>query len=361
LGEHGPASDGSDPASVYGPRMRSIRLIEPAAPLEERDLPDPRPMPDEVVVEIRAAGICHSDAHYRAGRGRVALPRTLGHEIAGLVIETGPGVTNLSVGDRVAVHYLVSCGTCVECARGGEQFCLRGEMFGKERDGGFAERIAVQARNAVLIPPEIPLDTAAVMMCSTATVYHALRLASLRPDESVAIIGFGGLGVSALQCARALGARSVAAIEVVPEKLQAAAVLGAIPIDGRCDDLAVELKRAAGGRGVDVVLDLVGAATPRLAALQSLAPGGRLLLVALGPQPFTFDPYADLLTRERRIIGCSDHLLSELPELMDLARRGDIDPSSAITRRVPLDAPAINQVLDDLDRGTSHLRTVVTR
>lgn len=341
--------------------MRSVRLIETAKPLVDLAIDFPEPAADEVLIEIHAAGICHSDAHYRAGRGRVALPLTLGHEIAGIVIEIGENVTNVAVGDRVAAHYLVSCGTCADCARGGEQFCEHGEMFGKERDGGFAEWIAIPARNAVLIPQPIPFDEAAVMMCSTATVYHALRLASLQPGESVAIIGFGGLGVSALQLAGALGASSIAAIDVVPEKLAAATSLGAAAIDARRDDLSHEIRRIAGGRGADVVLDLAGNASSRLAALRSLAPGGRLVLVALGPQPFTFDPYADVLTRERRIIGCSDHLLTELPELMDLARRGDIDLSSVITRRVPLEAHAINEVLDDLDRGTSHLRAVVTR
>jgi len=341
--------------------MQSVRLIEPARPLVDQEIPDPACAPDEVIVEVRAAGICHSDAHYRGGRGRVALPLTLGHEIAGVVLEIGDDVTNVAVGDRVAVHYLVSCGTCADCVRGGEQFCAQGEMFGKERDGGFAEWVVIPARNAVLIPPSIPFDEAAVMMCSTATVYHALRLASLQPGESLAVIGFGGLGVSALQLAGAFGASSITAIDVVPEKLAAAAALGAVGVDARRDDLSNEIRRITGGHGADVVLDLAGIAAPRLAALQSLAPGGRLVLVALGPQPFTFDPYADVLTRERRIIGCSDHLLTELPELMDLARRGDIDLSSAITRRVPLEANAINEVLDDLDRGTSHLRSVVTR
>jgi propanol-preferring alcohol dehydrogenase len=341
--------------------MKSVRLTETAKPLVDLDIDYPEAAAGEIIVEIHAAGICHSDAHYRAGRGRIALPLTLGHEIAGIVIEIGDDVTNVSVGDRVAAHYLISCGTCAECIRGGEQFCVRGEMLGKERDGGFAEWIVLPARNAVLIPPSIPFDEAAVMMCSTATVYHALRLASLQPGESVAVIGFGGLGISALQLAGAFGASSITAIDVVPEKLAAARSLGAAAIDARHDDLPNEIRRITGGRGADVVLDLAGIAAPRLAALQSLAPSGRLVLVALGPQPFTFDPYADVLTRERRIIGCSDHLLTELPELMDLARRGDIDLSSAITRRVPLDAQAINEVLDDLDRGTSHLRAVVTR
>ena len=178
--------------------MRSVRLIQPATSLEDRDIDYPEAAADEVIVEIHAAGICHSDAHYRAGRGRVTLPLTLGHEIAGVVIEIGDDVTNVAVGDRVAAHYLVSCGTCAHCVRGGEQFCAHGEMFGKERDGGFAEWIVIPARNAVLIPQPIPFDEAAVMMCSTATVYHALRLASLQPGESVAVIGFGGLGISAL-------------------------------------------------------------------------------------------------------------------------------------------------------------------
>src|SRR6476619_2344654 len=134
--------------------MHAVRLTQLKSPLVDEEIDDVVAGPGEVVVDIRAAGICHSDAHYRAGGGSVTLPLTLGHEIAGVVRGTG---------QRVALHYLHD----------------DGRMLGKEVDGGYAERIVVPAANLVPIPDGVPFDAAAVMMCSTATAYHALRLASL--------------------------------------------------------------------------------------------------------------------------------------------------------------------------------------
>ncbi|MGZ4809630.1 MAG: alcohol dehydrogenase catalytic domain-containing protein [Thermoanaerobaculia bacterium] len=305
------------------------------------DVSDPSPRAGEVVIEIRAAGICHSDGHYRAGRGNVRLPLTLGHEIAGVVVSAGRGVKSVRAGDRVAVHYLISCGDCDACRRRGEQFCETGRMIGKELDGGYAERIVIPAANAIPVPETIPFDQAAIMMCSTATVYHALRLASLQRGETVAILGFGGLGVSALKVAQALGAGRIIAVDVVPSKLDLARSLGA--------EVATELK------DVDIAVELSGQAPVCLTGLRGLAPGGRMMLVAINLRSLTFDPYADVLGRERRIIGCSDHTRQELLELMAMG----LDLSEAITRRVPLEEGAINDVLDDLDRGTDHLRTVI--
>jgi propanol-preferring alcohol dehydrogenase len=327
--------------------MRAVRLTAFHAPLEEHEQPDPAPGSNEVLVEIRAAGICHSDAHYRAGRSSVALPLILGHEIAGVVIDRGASVTDVAIGERVAVHYLLSCGACDRCRRYGEQFCERGAMIGKDGDGGYATRILIPARNAVPIPDNIAFEHAAVMMCSTATAYHALRLSGLRESESVAILGFGGLGVSAVQLARALGAQTIYAVDVVPEKLRAAENLGAIPID------ASRLK------DVDVALDFAGNAATTTAAIRALAPGGRLMVVAINLPCIECDPYRDLLARERHIIGCSDHLREELVQLLDMASRGVIDLSHAITRTVPLRADAIDAVLDDIEHGTTHLRTVI--
>lgn len=333
--------------------MRAIRLLANNQPLELRDLPDPTPGEGEIVIDVHCAGICHSDAHYRAELGRTAIPVTLGHEIAGVVSAAGANVHGVNKGDRVALHYLVSCGTCERCTRYGEQFCAQGAMLGKERDGGYAERIVVPASNAVPIPDEVPFEGAAIMMCSTATAYHALRLSALQPHESLAILGFGGLGVSAAQLAHTFGTSRVFAVDVVPEKLALAKTFGATPIDARDADL----RDALGG--VDVVLELTGNANVAQNALRAMAPGGRLMIVALDLRSLQLDPFTDLLARERRIIGCSDHTRAELVELMELARRGEIDLSRAITRTVPLDANAINAVLDDLEQKTGHLRTVI--
>jgi 2-desacetyl-2-hydroxyethyl bacteriochlorophyllide A dehydrogenase len=318
--------------------MHAVRLTRPDAPLVDETLADPRAGDGEVLIDIRAAGICHSDAHYRAGRGTTALPLTLGHEIAGVVVGTG---------ERVAVHYLVACGSCDACRTYGEQFCVRGAMIGKDRDGGYAEGIVVPARNAVPIPDSVSFEHAAVMMCSTATTWHALRLSRVQKGESLAILGFGGLGISALQLARTLGVETIFALDVVPKKLAAAERMGAIPME--------TAPRA------DVVLDFAGHPATTSAALRALAPRGRLILVAINLRELDFDPYRDVLAKERHIIGCSDHLREELVEVLDLAARGAIDLSSAITRTVPLRADAIDAVLDDIDRGTAHLRTVIVR
>ena len=320
---------------------------------------DPRPARGEIVVDVRAAGICHSDAHYRSDGGRTRPPLTLGHEIAGIVTATGEGIDGAIIGTRVALHYLISCGACAHCRRYGEQFCTSGAMLGKDCDGGFAERVVAPAVNAVPIPDEVAFAEAAVMMCSTATAYHALRLSALQPHDSVAIIGFGGLGASAVQLAGILGVREIYAIDRVQEKLVLAESTGAAPIEATRGGFRDALLAATAGRGVDVALDFTGSAAACGDALRSLAPGGRLMLVAIDIRSLTIDAYADVLGRERRIIGCSDHTRAELFDLMGLAQRGELDLSRVITRRVPLEADAINGVLDDLDHGTTELRTVI--
>src|SRR5947208_10072115 len=206
--------------------MRAIRMLRERAPLVEQNVDDPVAGEGEVVVEIRCAGICHSDAHYRADASRVRLPVTLGHEIAGVIAGTNR---------RVALHYLMP----------------NGDMLGKERDGGYAERVVVPSANAIPIPDEVSFEEAAIMMCSTATALHALRLALFQPGQSLGIIGFGGLGFSALQLARALDASRVVVSEVVPEKLALARSLGA----------------ETGALDVDVVLDFAGHPSTTLAAL----------------------------------------------------------------------------------------------
>lgn len=302
--------------------MHAVRLRQLQSSLVDDDVPEPVAGDGELLVDIRAAGICHSDAHYRAGGGSVNLPLTLGHEIAGVVAGTN---------DRVALHYLHD----------------DGRMLGKEVDGGYAERIVVPAASAVPIPDGVSFEAAAVMMCSTATAYHALRLAGLRRGESVAIIGFGGLGASAVQLAKVLGADRVFAVDRVPEKLDMAKTFGAIPI--AAEDL----------RDIDVALDFAGHPATTLQALRSLRRGGRIMIVAINLRELAIDPYRDVLAHERHIVGVSDHTREELVELLDLARRGTIDISRVITRKVGLNADAINAVLDDLDRGTTQLRTVI--
>src|SRR4051812_24112452 len=212
--------------------MKAIQLVRPGTPVEMRTVPTPVIGAGDVLVRVRAAGICHSDAHYRAGRSPVRpLPLTLGHEVAGTIESVGSDVKNISVGDRVCLHYLTSCRHCFHCDRGEEQFCPTGSMIGHYRDGGWAETIVVPARNAVPLPEEIPFEHGAVLMCSASTSLHALRRARLSGGESVAVFGVGGLGMAAIQLARALGAIDVYAVDIDRSKLDVATSLGAIVVD----------------------------------------------------------------------------------------------------------------------------------
>ncbi len=217
--------------------MRAVQLTHIGKALEHADVPIPEIGPSEVLIRVGAAGICHSDAHYRAGISKIDdLPLTLGHEVAGRVEEVGSDVTHLSAGDRVCVHYLARCGACEFCVRGLEQFCRSGQMIGKHRDGGYAEFIKVPGANAFALPDEIPFEVGAIMMCSSATALHALKKARLKAGESIAIFGFGGLGFSALQLARAFDCADVYVVDINPAKLASAANMGAIAIDARTAD-----------------------------------------------------------------------------------------------------------------------------
>src|SRR5207248_9887415 len=238
--------------------MRAVRLVQVGKPLEQVDVPLPEIGPSDVLIRVAAAGICHSDAHYRAGISQIdSLPLTLGHEVAGTVEKVGAQVANLAAGDRVCVHYLVTCGRCDFCKRGQEQFCRDVQMIGKDRDGGYAQFIKVPGANAFPLPDEIPFEIGAIMMCSSATALHALKKARLKSGESVAIFGFGGLGFSALQLARALGCGQICVVEINPTKLASIRNLGAIAIDAKARDPVEQIKEATAGRGVDVALELI--------------------------------------------------------------------------------------------------------
>lgn len=341
--------------------MKVVQLIQIGQPLKSREIAVPEIADGDVLVAIKAAGICHSDAHYRSGTTSVSeLPLTLGHEIAGVVEKTGAHVDNVREGDRVCLHYLVTCGTCRHCKAGREQFCLTGEMLGKNRNGGFAEYISVPVKNVFLLPDDIPFEHGAIMMCSSTTSYHALMKARLNKGESVAIFGVGGLGMAAIQLARSFGASKVYAIDLNVSKLNLAKQLGAIPIDASIKDPIKELYRLTKGEGVDVALELVGLPKTVGQAIESLALFGRAALVGLGDNPVEINSYKNLIRKEAEIIGVSDHLTEEIPHLIELVRNGSLDLSSTLTQKIQLSDKEINKVLDSLQRfDGENIRSVI--
>ena len=340
--------------------MKAIRLTNIGSLLQEQGIGTPTVGTNDVFIRIRAAGICHSDAHYRAGVSPVArLPLTLGHEVAGVVEETGSAVKKLKTGDRVCIHYLVTCGECAYCRAGNEQFCPRAEMIGKHRNGGYAEFIAVPERSVFRLPDEILFEQGAIAMCSSATSLHALRKARLSPGETVALFGVGGLGMSAVQLARSLGAAKVFAIDINPGKLRLAVRFGAIPIDATAGDPVTQLRELTHGRGVDVALELVGLPGTMQQAVQSLGILGRAALVGLTRERFEVAPYLELLNKEAEIIGVSDHLASEIPALLQFVETQKLDLSGDLIRSIPLEAEAVNDALDRLENFGDDVRTVI--
>jgi D-arabinose 1-dehydrogenase-like Zn-dependent alcohol dehydrogenase len=341
--------------------MKAIRLIKSGSPLEAQEIAIPQVSARDVLIRVSAAGICHSDAHYRAGVSPVkCLPLTLGHEVTGTVEKPGADVVRFADGERVCVHYLVTCGHCVFCVAGTEQFCTTAQMIGKHRDGGYAEFIVVPERSVFRLPDEIPCEQGAILMCSSATSLHALNKARLRPGETVAIFGIGGLGVSALQLARHLGAAEVFAVDINPRKLELAERFGAIPVNASVGNPVEQLRGLTRGRGVDVALELIGLPLTMRQAVQSLAILGRAALVGLTQETFEVAPYSELLNKEAEIVGVSDHLASEIPLLLDLARMRKLDLSHGIIATVPLEAGAVNGVLDRLEEFSDDVRVVIT-
>src|SRR5947207_4659692 len=342
------------------PSMKAIRLTAIGSPLEEQGIEVPPVGPRDVSIRVRAAGICHSDGHYRAGISPVKqLPVTLGHEIAGVVERAGTAVENFNVADQVCVHYLVTCGSCQFCANGHEQFCPSAEMIGKHRDGGYASFVVVPERSVFHLPEEIPFEQGAIMMCSSATSLHALRKARLRSGETVAIFGVGGLGISAVQLARYFGAAQIFAVDINPRKLELAERFDAVAVNAAAGDPVEQLREITNGRGVDVALELVGLSLTMRQAIQSLAVLGRAALVGLTQEKMENARYAELLNKEAEVIGVSDHLASEIPELLELARGGKLDLSHGVIRRLPLEAEAVNDALDGLEEFGDDVRAVI--
>ncbi|HNO32580.1 MAG TPA: zinc-binding dehydrogenase [Anaerolineales bacterium] len=340
--------------------MKAIRFVGVNQPLQMQDIPVPEIGPKDVLVKVKAAGICHSDAHYRAGISPVKpVPLTLGHEVAGVIEKIGSDVTHLRVGDRVCLHYNLSCGDCQYCVTGNDQFCEKVLMIGHYTNGGYAEYIAVPARNAIPLPDEIPFEQGATLMCASATAFHALRKSRIQAGDRVAIFGAGGLGQSAVQLAKAFGALEVFAVDINPEKLDLAARYGAIPINAKETDPVTEIKKHTNGKGVDVAIEMIGLAQTMKQAVQAAGVLARVVIVGLSNQPLEIRTYTELLGREVEVIGSNDHLLQELPLLVEMARKKVLDTSRIVSKTVPLDADAVNAALDALETFGGEVRTVI--
>lgn len=307
--------------------MRAVALETFGAPLALKDVPAPEPGDGEVLVRVLAAGVCGTDVKlWRGDIPGTPLPLVLGHETAGVVEATGPGVEGVSAGTHVVVFHHLFCGSCRSCLRGLENRCdLQPGRVGFDRDGGWADYLTVPARNVVPVPNGVPGLVACVVPDAVATVWRALvTLGEVVAGEGVAIVGAGGLGLSACQVARERGAE-VLAIDVSEEKLARALEAGArhVALPGA----AVEAAHSLPGGSASLVLDCAGTSDAMVLAASLLGRGARLVQVGYAADEQIPLAAADVALKELRILGCRATTMRDLREALDAVGGGAVTPS----------------------------------
>jgi S-(hydroxymethyl)glutathione dehydrogenase/alcohol dehydrogenase len=353
------------------------------ARLEVTDLELAPPRAGEALVRLRASGVCHSDLNAIDGTAETPCPAVLGHEGAGVVEAVGPGVA-LAPGTRVVLSWLPACGECDECRRELPHLCRTawsamvtgGLLDGTprlSRDGepvyhycflsSFAERAVVPARCCIPIPTGAPFEVAALIGCGVTTGTGAVwRTAGVRPGERVCVFGCGGVGVSAVLGAAAVGATPIVAVDVAEEKLEQALSLGAthaVQWTGSAEETA-ELVRSAAGGGVDYAFEATGREEAGLAAFLSTRARGAAVLIGIPRADARLAlPWAETTRTERRVLGSlygSARPERDFPALLDLYLRGRLPLDRLISARLPLEA--VERAVDALRAG-SGLRTVL--
>ena len=332
--------------------MKAAVLHKPGAPLAVEDVDDPQPGPGEILIKVKACGVCHTDLHLAAGEWRLPkLPLIMGHEAVGTVEAVGAGVTSFKAGDRAGVPWIYStCGACEYCTSEREPLCPSIAVTGFMVDGGYAEYVKAAASHAIAVPPELDFVDAAPLYCAGLTPYRALKASGARVGETVAVWGVGGLGHYAVQIARACGAR-VVAVDIQSSKLDLARELGADVTVDASREKPEDAIRALGG--AHVVLNLAPTAQAIAQGFAALRRGGTLVLVGLPPGDFTL-PILGTVAKGIRILTSGVGTRQDLREVLALAAAGRIKTVAETCR---LDE--INDVFDRMRAGRIRGRVVV--
>jgi alcohol dehydrogenase, propanol-preferring len=337
--------------------MKAAILHEFKKPLVLDNVPRPVLEANDVLIQIEACGVCHSDLHLADGdwpqlAAITKKPLILGHEIAGRVVERGTAVHELQVGDRAGVPWIYwTCGECAFCQEGYENLCLKQKITGVTEDGGFAEFLRVPASHAVKIPEGLSSIEAAPLFCAGVTTYRALNQAGVSSGQRLAIFGIGGLGHIAVQIGRELGAE-ITAIDVSDEKLGLAKSLGAARGLNAASTSVVKELRAKGGVHVALVTSAAKAASGF--AFSCLRPTGTLLIVGLPSEHISFPPVL-MAAKEVRIRASTVGTRADLREVLAMASRGKI--RCHVTAR---SLSHVNEVLEQLRLGQVSGRIALT-
>ena len=357
--------------------MRAAVLHRFGEPLTEADVELAEPASDEVLVRVTDSGICHSDRTVQLGSQDRPLPLILGHEAAGVVERVGSGVSGLQPGDHVVGCNSANCGQCLWCARGLPQHCSdKGQAradgsarLSRHGDqvhafvglGGFADHMLVSQRALVRIPPQMPLDKAALLGCAVLTGMGAvLHRAKVRPGQTVAVIGCGGVGLNAVQAARLAGAGRIFAVDIKPAKLERARIFGATDaVDASRQD-SVDAVLGLSGGGVDHAVEVVGSGPTIEQAFQMTGVRGTTTVVGVPHPAATVTlPAHVFMATEKRIQGSrmgSANFRADIPLYCELYLRGQLLLDELISQVKGLGE--VNQGLQALD-GSDGARSVI--
>ena len=340
--------------------MRAVRVVGYHQNLEMDEVPVPEPSgPFDVIVKIGGAGVCRTDLHILEGQWAektgVTLPYTIGHENAGWVAAVGSGVTNVTEGDKVICHPLVTCSLCRACRSGDDVHCANSQFPGIDTDGGYADYLRTSARSVVRIDESLePADVAALADAGL-TAYHAAAKAArrLRPGDRCVVIGAGGLGHIGIQVLKAITGAEILVVDRNQEAVKLATEIGAdhgIVANGSHVDEVLEL---TGGEGAETVIDFVGEGGATKDGIAMLRRAGDYHVVGYGENINV--PTIDIISTEINFIGNLVGSYTDLCELMVLAARGDV---TLHTQKYPLDN--FQKALDDLDAGRVRGRAILT-
>ncbi|HEX8091197.1 MAG TPA: zinc-dependent alcohol dehydrogenase [Blastocatellia bacterium] len=335
--------------------MRAAIIREYKQPLQIDEAEKPVPGPDEVLIEVEVCGVCHSDLHIAEGDWAPLLriikkPLIPGHEVVGRVVEKGDEVANLEIGDRVGVAWTHwTCGACELCREGRENLCASQIITGATVDGGYAEFLKSKASHTLKVPDSLTSEEAAPLFCAGVTVYHAIKNASIRPGQRVAVFGIGGLGHLAVQIAKSFGGE-VIAIDIADDKLDLARSLGAdVVIDAAKED-AVKQIRKMGGAHVAVVTSAAKAAYD--SAFYAVRPSGTLVVVGMPSENLSFPA---IMMREIKITSSATGTRDDLREVLEMAAAGKV---KCLVETRPLEE--INEIFDRMRRAQITGRVVLT-
>jgi propanol-preferring alcohol dehydrogenase len=341
--------------------MLAARFKEAGQPFVVEQIEVPSIGPNDVLVNIRAAGVCGTDVHYHSGEfSPYYIPLTLGHEGAGVVTALGENVTHLQVGDPVIVHYIVSCGNCEPCLQGFDNRCRNRKSIGSHIDGTFAEYIRVPARSALKMSEMIPFDWGAIAACAVSTAYHAVDISGLHPGGTAIVFGVGGVGLHAVLWSKFFGAGTVIAVDPIYSKLNVAKEYGAdVLLNPTQENIKRAVSEATNSWGVDVAIECSGTPAAMKQAIDAIKgknryESGSVVSVGLQITPIQVEYWG---LREGRLMVSGDHTRDDLARVIRLLETRKIKLDKSITHYIPLHA--INEGVKLIEGGQEHVERVV--